>query len=75
METADGDILMTSAHPISSNGPQNTSQSKEDLGDMTFCMSNYAKESLKMMYMMRQVGEIERNVNELIEFIEKSLLL
>ena len=26
---------------------------KDDLGDMTFCMSNYAKESLKMMYMMR----------------------
>lgn len=27
--------------------------SKDDLGDMMFCMSNYAKEMLKMMYMMR----------------------
>nr|CAD7578607.1 unnamed protein product [Timema californicum] len=24
-----------------------------DLGDMTFCMANYAKESMKMMFMMR----------------------
>lgn len=32
--------------------PQTTN--KDDLGDMTFCMSNYAKEALKMMYMMRQ---------------------
>lgn len=27
--------------------------SKDDLGDMTFCMSNYAKEALKMMFLMR----------------------
>lgn len=26
---------------------------KEESGDMTFCMSNYAKESMKMMFMMR----------------------
>lgn len=30
-----------------------TAASKDDLGDMMFCMSNYAKEMLKMMYMMR----------------------
>lgn len=29
------------------------SQSREELGDMTFFMSNYAKEALKMMFMMR----------------------
>lgn len=29
------------------------SQAKEELGDMTFFMSNYAKEALKMMFMMR----------------------
>lgn len=61
METADDDILMTSAHPISSNGTHTAGQLKEDLGDMTFCMSNYAKESLKMMYMMRQVGQIRNS--------------
>lgn len=26
---------------------------KEDLGDMSFCMSQYAKEALKMIFMMR----------------------
>jgi hypothetical protein len=58
MDSTDDDIMMTAAHPNSLNGPQNAGQSKEDLGDMTFCMSNYAKESLKMMYMMRQVNTI-----------------
>lgn len=28
-------------------------QSKEDQGDMSFCMSNYARETMKMMQMMR----------------------
>ncbi|KAG5672550.1 hypothetical protein PVAND_002671 [Polypedilum vanderplanki] len=46
--TDDDDILMTA----SSSPPQ--SKSSDDLGDMTFCMSNYAKEVLRMMYMMRQ---------------------
>lgn len=26
---------------------------KEDQGDMSFCMSNYARETMKMMFMMR----------------------
>lgn len=26
---------------------------KEENGEMTFCMSNYAKQSMKMMFMMR----------------------
>jgi hypothetical protein len=56
MDSTDDDILMASAHPNALNGPQGDGQAKEDLGDMTFCMSNYAKESLKMMYMMRQVS-------------------
>lgn len=53
MDTVEEDILMQAATPASSHNNHN-SQSKDDLGDMTFCMSNYAKEALKMMYMMRQ---------------------
>lgn len=55
MDTADEDIMMSTAHSASLTN-SNTSQLKDDLGDMTFCMSNYAKEALKMMYMMRQVN-------------------
>lgn len=53
MDSTEEDILMSSAQPISSNRTI-SSQPKDDLGDMTFCMSNYAKEALKMMFMMRQ---------------------
>lgn len=53
MDTTDEDILMSTAQTTSSHSGPN-GQSKDDLGDMTFCMSNYAKEALKMMYMMRQ---------------------
>ena len=49
MDTTDDDILM------SPSSPHNGQTKSDDLGDMTFCMSNYAKEALKMMYMMRQV--------------------
>ncbi|CAG9809236.1 unnamed protein product [Chironomus riparius] len=48
MDTTDDDILM------SPSSPHNGLTKSDDLGDMTFCMSNYAKEALKMMYMMRQ---------------------
>jgi kelch-like protein 19 len=51
MDTTDEDIMMSAAQPASSHGG---GSSKDDLGDMTFCMGNYAKEALKMMYMMRQ---------------------
>jgi BTB/POZ domain len=50
MDTTDEDIMMSAAQPASSHG----GGAKDDLGDMTFCMSNYAKEALKMMYLMRQ---------------------
>lgn len=53
MDTTDEDILMSPAQPASVNSGNNNQQ-KDDLGDMTFCMSNYAKEALKMMFMMRQ---------------------
>lgn len=49
MDITDDDILM------SPSSPHNGQTKSDDLGDMTFCMSNYAKEALKMMYMMRQV--------------------
>lgn len=56
METADEDILMSASHSALMHGLGSQNEhSKDDLGDMTFCMSNYAKEALKMMYMMRQV--------------------
>lgn len=51
MDTTDEDMLMSAAQSAAAHGG---GQSKDDLGDMTFCMSNYAKEALKMMYMMRQ---------------------
>lgn len=49
------DVLISDQNMTSSDitDPPTTSN-KDDLGDMTFCMSNYAKEALKMMYMMRQ---------------------
>lgn len=31
----------------------NTERQRGDLGDMTFCMANYLKEAMKMMFMMR----------------------
>lgn len=40
----------------SSNGQcsmERDETSKEDQGDMSFCMSNYARETMKMMFMMR----------------------
>lgn len=50
MESTDEDILMNSP-----SSPYSNNQSKQDdLGDMTFCMANYAKEALKMMHLMRQ---------------------
>lgn len=58
MDVADEDILMSTANLASLPGTSNNTgqlKEKDDLGDMTFCMSNYAKEALKMMYMMRQV--------------------
>lgn len=39
----------TTCKPLSSN--ENDQMTKDD--DMYFCMSNYAKEALKMMFMMR----------------------
>lgn len=48
METTDVDFLMSAP-----SSPHN-SQKPDDLGDMTFCMANYAKEALKMMHLMRQ---------------------
>lgn len=53
MDSTDDDILMSPAQTAAS-GPDSGHRHKEDLGDMTFCMSNYAKEALKMMHMMRQ---------------------
>lgn len=50
MDATDDDILMSA-----SSSPHNGQSKSDDLGDMTFCMANYAKEALKMMYMMRQV--------------------
>lgn len=49
MESTDDDILMS---PPSS--PHGSPSKQDDLGDMTFCMANYAKEALKMMHLMRQ---------------------
>lgn len=34
-------------------GMLNTEKHRGDLGDMTFCMANYLKEAMKMMFMMR----------------------
>jgi len=34
-------------------GMLNTERHRGDLGDMTFCMANYLKETMKMMFMMR----------------------
>jgi len=34
-------------------GMFNTEKHRGDLGDMTFCMANYLKEAMKMMFMMR----------------------
>jgi kelch-like protein 19 len=48
MDTTDEDVLMSPTQPTQSN------INNVDTGDMTFCMSNYAKEALKMMHMMRQ---------------------
>lgn len=55
MNAAKEDVLISDQNMTSSDitDPPTTSN-KDDLGDMTFCMSNYAKEALKMMYMMRQ---------------------
>lgn len=50
MDSTDDDVLMCT----SSSSPQNGQTKSDDLGDMTFYMSNYAKEALKMMQLMRQ---------------------
>lgn len=34
-------------------GMLSTERQRGDLGDMTFCMANYLKETMKMMFMMR----------------------
>ena len=47
MDSTDDDVLMCTS------SPQND-QKSDELGDMTFYMSNYAKEALKMMQLMRQ---------------------
>lgn len=50
MESTEEDILMSA-----SSSPHNGQSKPDDIGgDMTFCMSNYAKEALKMMHLMRQ---------------------
>lgn len=47
------------ATPLASGGETdwedmlNTERHRGDLGDMTFCMANYLKETMKMMFMMR----------------------
>ena len=55
MNATEEDVLISDQNMTSSyiTDPPSTTN-KDDLGDMTFCMSNYAKEALKMMYMMRQ---------------------
>jgi len=53
MASMDVDILLQNDNPDRPSD-QNSGPPREDLGDMTFCMSNYAKEALKMMHMMRQ---------------------
>lgn len=50
MESTTDDILMSAP----SSSPYNSQSKSDDLGDMTFCMANYAKEALKMMHLMRQ---------------------
>ena len=47
MDSTDDDVLMCTS------SPQND-QKSDELGEMTFYMSNYAKEALKMMQLMRQ---------------------
>jgi kelch-like protein 19 len=49
MESTDEDILMSAP-----SSPHSSQSKPDDLGDMTFCMANYAKEALKMMHLMRQ---------------------
>lgn len=34
-------------------GAFNAAERHGDIGDMTFCMANYVKEAMKMMFMMR----------------------
>lgn len=48
MDSTDDDVLM-----CSSSSPHGQIKA-DDLGDMTFYMSNYAKDALKMMQLMRQ---------------------
>lgn len=56
---ARGDAPPSDAGPLASGeetdweGMLNTERHRGDLGDMTFCMASYLKETMKMMYMMR----------------------
>jgi hypothetical protein len=75
MDTADEDILMSTAHAALHGSGNSNTQTKDDLGDMTFCMSNYAKEALKMMYMMRQVGNEQHKVDKTEMFLKNHPVL
>lgn len=43
----------TSSNNNNNNADNDEICKTEENGDMTFCISNYAKESMKMMFMMR----------------------
>lgn len=48
-----GTAPLTSGEETDWEGMLNTERHRGDLGDMTFCMANYLKETMKMMFMMR----------------------
>lgn len=57
----------------SSDDPNN----KDDNGDMSFCMSNYAKEAMKMMFMMRShhmLTDVVLEVNQELFHAHKVIL-
>jgi len=48
-----GAVPFASGEETDWEGMLNTERQRGDLGDMTFCMANYLKETMKMMFMMR----------------------
>lgn len=50
---------------------------KDESGDMTFCMSNYAREAMKMMFMMRShhmLTDVVLEVNQELFYAHKVIL-
>lgn len=52
-QSSRGDAPSASGEETDWEGMLNTERHRGDLGDMTFCMASYLKETMKMMFMMR----------------------